>query len=176
APVHCSRQVAGRVHALRCPDAVRPAERPVVTATVLGAGGHELRTVRFIEGDVWCRVLWDVARMPRAERPGSPNVLRARVDRVRTRHRIRVTYLRPVEPNRFAAVHDRGGADDPSLRVAVAEIRAAEPARELVEAPRRIRRVVTGVTTVPVDHLRERLPQIAQVRPGAVVLRAAHHL
>src|SRR6266446_8039708 len=88
-------------------------------STILGAGGHELRTVRFIEGDVWCRVLRDVARMPRAERPGSPNVLRARVDRVRARHRIRVTYLRPVEPNRFAAVHDRGGADHPSLRVAV---------------------------------------------------------
>src|SRR6267143_1359188 len=92
-----------------------------------------------------------------AERPASPHVPRARVDRVRTRHRVRVADLRPIERGPLAAVDDGRGDYDPPLGVAVAEVRVAETARELVEAPRRIGRIVTRIAAVPVDHLRERL-------------------
>src|SRR5439155_12509409 len=63
--------------------AVGAAERPVVATALLVAAGHELRTVRLVAGDVRGRVLWYVAGETGPEGPGPPDVLRARVDRVR---------------------------------------------------------------------------------------------
>ena len=47
--------------------------------------------------------------------------------------------------------------------IAVPEVRVAEAARELVEAPRRVRRVVAGVAAVAVDDLRTRVRVAALV-------------
>src|SRR6185437_8575090 len=93
-----------------------------------------------------------------------------------TRSRVRVADLWPVERRALATVHDWSRGDDPPLRITVAEVRVAEPARELVEAPGGVRTIVAGVAAVAVDHLSEGVAPAAEVRPGPVVLCATHDL
>src|SRR4029077_6724617 len=147
----------------------------VVPAVRIVEGDGELRAVRLVEGDVRVLVLRDGARSSGPERPRAPDVLGAREDRMRTGGWVRIRDLRPVEPDCLVAVDDRCGRDHPFRRVAVLEVGVAGSARELVEAPCRIRAVVAGVTAVSVDVLWPGVLAILWivVRPRAVVLRPA---
>src|SRR4029077_584384 len=149
-----------------------------VTAVRVGRPGHELRTVRLHEGDVrTCVLRPGRRRMATVERPAPPDVLPALVDRVRAGNRVGIADLRPVEGRPFAAAPERGGSDNPTLRVAVLEADIAGSTGELVRAPGRLGGVVDGIATVAVDDLVERVPvAVIEVRPRAVVLGSTHHL
>src|SRR6202011_4712214 len=142
--------------------------RLVITAVRVVEGRREFRAGRLVARDVRRHVLRDLPRRPRPEGPGSPDVLSAGEDRVRTGWRIRIRDLRPVEADVLAAVHDRSRGEHPLGRIAVLEVRVAGARGELVETPGRVGSVIAGVATVAVDDLRPCVQAAARVRPGAV--------